>query len=149
MRAVEFRDDAPVVVRATAEIGTERDRVWEVLAAVERWPSWHRRIGFATLHGGLEAGTILHWACDGMKFSSLLTEVDAPSRLGWTLRTLGGRGYLRWTLLDLGDGRTRVRIEESWEGLLVRILGRTLRRTLTPSRSEWIRSLAVRCEPEG
>lgn len=145
---MDFRPEAPVVIRVGGRMKADRTRVWSELTAVERWPRWNRRIAFASLRGDLSEGAALQWACDGMKFASVVTEVAPPTRIGWTVRTLGARGYLRWTLTEVSSQVTRVELEESWEGLLVRLLGGTLRRTLEPSRSEWLRALASRVERE-
>lgn len=136
-----FRTGAPVVLREEREVKASPDRVWNALVRVERWPRWHRGIRFAALRGDPEPGAALYWRADGMRISSVLVEVEAERTLGWTIRTLGARGYQRWSLEPLPGGRTRVRLEESWEGLVVRILRRTLRRTLAASRKEWLRGL--------
>lgn len=76
-----------------------------------------------------------------MRISSILVEVEEGRCIGWTLRTLGGRGYQRWSLEELHSGSTRVRLEESWGGVVVRVLRRTLLRTLELSRAEWLEGL--------
>lgn len=140
----DLRDDAPVVVRLQMEVAAPPERVWEVLTRVEEWPRWHPGAGFAVLAGELEPGTPLRWRMDGMRIASVLVEVDPPRRLAWTLRTLGGRGFQRWSLEALEDGGTRVWTEESWEGVAVSLLRRTLRRTLLLSREAWLEGLGVR-----
>lgn len=136
----------PVDVRLEVEVPAPPDRVWELLARVERWPRWHPGIRVAILRGELESGTRLDWRADGMRIRSVVREVEAPRRLGLTLRMIGGRGYARWTIAPAGTGVTLVRVEEVWEGLLVRILRRTLRRTLRVSRTAWLEALRDRFE---
>jgi hypothetical protein len=122
--------------------------VWKVLADVGGWPRWTRVVRFASLGGPLAPGSALYWNADGMRISSVLLEVDQPRCLGWTLRTMGARGYIRWTLLELPSGGTRVCLEESWEGLAVRLLRGTLRRTLETSRAEILDGLDRACSSE-
>lgn len=140
-KGIGFQPGAPVVLREERDVPAPPARVWAALIGVERWARWHRGIRFAVLRGEPEPGTALHWRADGMRISSVLVEVDSERRVGWTIRTLGARGYQRWSLEELPGGGTRVRLEESWEGLAVRLLGGTLRRTLTASRDEWLEGL--------
>lgn len=143
-----FRADAPVVVVDDREVAGPPERVWRILTRVEEWPRWHRGITFALLRGELEVGTVLHWRADGMRILSRVAEVDPGRRVGWTVKTLGARGYQLWQLEPAGPegGRTRVCLQESWEGFVAGLLRRTLRRTLERSRAEWFDQLERRSE---
>ena len=150
-RAVDFRPKAPVVIRDEREILAPPASVWPVLTGVEAWPLWHRGIHLAVLRGELEPGTAIHWRADGMRIISRIAEVERDRRVGWTLRTPGGRGYQRWILEPVsgsGGTETRVRLEESWEGIVVSLLRRTLRKTLARSRAEWLDGLKQRTEEQ-
>lgn len=138
--------DPALLLRLEVEAEASPERVWAVLSRVEAWPRWHPGIGFAALRGELRPGTRLDWRGDGMRIRSVLEEVEAPRRISWTLRTLGARGVHRWTLEPAGEGRTRILSEEAWEGLAVRFLRPTLRRTLTASRTAWLERLRDRAE---
>lgn len=112
-----------------------------------RWPGWHRGIRVAALRGDLVPGTRLDWRAEGMRIRSILKEVDPPRRLGFTTRMFGGHGYLRWCI-EPREGGSLVRIEEVWEGLFVSLLRRTLRRTLTLSRTHWLDALRERVQAD-
>ncbi len=146
--APDFPSPAPgtLVLRLEVEVEAPPERVWRLLTRVEEWARWHPGISFAVLRGDLEPGTALHWRGDGMRIRSVVTEVEEGRRLGWTLRTLGARGLHRWSLEPVGETSTRVRSEEAWRGLPVRLLGGTLRRTLTASRTAWLERLRDRAE---
>ena len=142
-----LRADAPVLVRFEAEVAASPEAVWELLTAVERWPLWHRGVDFAVLKAEeARPGVRLQWRADGMRISSILHEVEPGARLSWTLRTLGARGYQRWTIEPMTGGRTRVRTEESWWGFFPFVLRGTLRKTLRASRAAWLRGLKDRLE---
>lgn len=149
----DFRATAPVAIRDERIVEAAPGAVWDVLTSFEAWPLWHRGIHFAALRGELKRGTALHWQADGMRIVSRVAEVEPGRRVAWTLRALGGRGYQRWVLEPRGvpgeERETRILLEESWEGLVVSLLRRTLRRTLTASRSEWLDQLKSRAEESG
>jgi uncharacterized protein YndB with AHSA1/START domain len=147
-RGAGFNLEAPLVLRVEREIRASPSAVWDVLVAVDRWAGWHRGIRFAVLRGHPSRGTSLHWSADGLKLSSVLAEVEHGRRIGWTIRTLGGRGYQRWTLEETPSGGTRLQLDESWEGIAVRMLRGTLRRTLELSRAEWMRGLEAQSTGE-
>lgn len=145
------RGRCPVDVRLQVKVEAPPDQVWAALAAVEGWPRWHRGVRVAVLRGELTPGTRLDWQADGMRIRSVVKEVEPAATLGLTLHTLGGRGYARWSLVPLegesGPGRgTLVRVEEVWEGIMVSVLRRTLRRTLTVARTAWLEALRDRVE---
>jgi uncharacterized protein YndB with AHSA1/START domain len=140
------RRRSPVEIRLEVEAEADPEVVWEILARVERWRTWHRGVDFAVLRGELAEGTRLDWRVDGLRIRSRLREVEFPRRLGFTVRMIGGHGYARWTLEPTPAGGTLVRTEELWEGFLVRMLRRTLSRTLTVSRTAWLEALRDRAE---
>jgi uncharacterized protein YndB with AHSA1/START domain len=139
---LDFSEHAPLVIRKEQTLAASPARVWDALVDVQRWHHWHRGVHFAVLRGALQPGTVMHWRADGMRFRSVLGVVDPGRCVGWTLRTPGARGYQRWTLEGTPSGGTTVRLEESWEGLVVHVLKRTLKRTLDVSRREWMEGLA-------
>jgi uncharacterized protein YndB with AHSA1/START domain len=145
-----FRPHAPVSLDEERVLRASPEAVWTVLTRIRDWPRWHRGISFALLRGELEVGTTLHWRADGMRIMSRVAEVEPGRRVGWTMKTLGARGYQLWELHPDGPGgtRTRVHLRESWEGLTAAILRRTLRKTLERSRREWMEQLEERSRGE-
>jgi len=137
---------APVEVRLEVEVEAAPEAIWALLSHPERWRLWHRGVREAGLEGGLQPGSRLLWRADGMRILSEIREVEPERRLGFTLRTLGGRGYLRWSLEPLAPGQTLVRSEEVWDGISVRLLRRTLRRTLERSRVHGLEGLKAQAE---
>jgi len=116
---------------STAEIAAPLDRVWAVVADVEKAPDWQ---------GGLKAMRALERDGDGRAIlcgsesdakvrtikSTVRFSYDPPTKLGWTQE----KGELKsvvgsWDLEDLGDGRTRATY--SLEVDLGRVLGMVIR----------------------
>ena len=150
---MELRPEAPVLIRFEVDVAATPERVWELLVDVERWPLWHRGVDFAVLKPSeVRPGSRLQWRADGMRISSILHRVEPEQRLGWTIRTLGARGYQLWTIESQppegasNAPRTLVRTEESWWGFFPFLLRGTLRRTLGASRRAWLRGLKERAE---
>ena len=68
-----------------------------------------------------------------------------PARLiAWSGRTLGIRAFHVWRLEE--DGTTLVQTEESYEGLVARVLRRPLRKTLDKALTDGTRYLKVEAE---
>ena len=127
--AVEIDASAPAVARGEIEIAAPPEVVWGVLTDVERWPRWNPDVKSAALAGPLAEGTHFRWKSGPATISSMLRVVDAPRLVAWTGSTLGIRA-VHVHRLEEKDGATLVVTEESWDGLLVRVLGRSFTRTL-------------------
>ncbi len=129
-----------VAVEREVWIQADSARVWEVLTDVPRWSRLHRGIAFARLQGELAAGTKLHWRVDGMNVTSTLSEVDPERVLAWKGKCLGARIHYRWDLEPTASG-TRVRAVEAVDGVMIRILRGTVRKTVERSLDEWVQGL--------
>jgi len=121
--------DAPVIATASVVIDAGPERVWDVLAHVDRWPKWNPDVHDAHLQGPLAAGSAIRWHAGPGTITSILATVEAPRQLGWTGRTLGIKAVHVWRL-EPEDGRTRLTTEESWRGLPVRLSPRRMRAML-------------------
>jgi hypothetical protein len=126
---VEVNQEAPALARSEAEIAADPDTVWEVLTRFEDWPSWNPDVSSVTLHGELAEGTVFRWKAGRARITSTLMRVDRPRLLAWTGKTTGIDAVHVWRL-EPSDAGTRVRTEESWEGLSVRLLRGPMRKSL-------------------
>jgi len=116
---------------STAEIEAPLERVWTVVADVEKAPDWQG--GLKSMHATQRDGDGRAILCESesdAKVRSLKSTVrfsyDAPTKLGWTQE----KGELKsvvgsWDLQDLGDARTRATY--SLEVDLGRVLGMVIR----------------------
>lgn len=93
---------APVVETGQVEVAAEIEAVWQLLAAVERSPEWNPDIA--------------------RRPTSMLLEVEAPRFMAWERSSRGIKTVHVWRL-DRTAGGTMVTTEESWEGLIPRLLG--------------------------
>jgi uncharacterized protein YndB with AHSA1/START domain len=120
---------APVVASTTTEISAARDVVWEVLSAVENWPSWNPDVESVVMHGGLAGGSEFSWKAGPGTITSRVQEVEPPRRLAWSGRTFGIEAMHVYAL-EARETTTLVLTEESYDGLLARFFRRRLQKML-------------------
>ncbi len=137
---MEANRGAPVFAETEIEISAEPERVWDVLTDFERWPSWNPDVEFLALRGDVAPGTKFRWKAGGASITSTLERVERPRLVAWRGRTFDAAAIHVYRL-DPTDGRTVVRTEESFEGLLARLLRGRLQRSLEQSLSTGLRHL--------
>lgn len=123
---------APVVTHDEITIQAPIATVWDMLTDIDAWPEWNRDVRSARLHGPLEAGTEFTWKAGPGTIRSTLVAVDPPHGIAWHGRTMGITARHVYRLEDL-EGGVRVTTEESWQGFLPKLLGRSMQRTLDES----------------
>ena len=79
--------------------------------------------------GPLEPGSVFRWKAGPGTIVSTLEEVDRPRYVRWRGRTMTIGAIHEWRL-DERDGGTRVETEESFSGVLARLLRRSLQKQL-------------------
>jgi carbon monoxide dehydrogenase subunit G len=141
----EPRSGAPVLSATEIAIDAPREVVWAVLTGIDRWPSWNPAVKSASLQGSLEKGEEFRWKAGPGTIVSRLEDVDAPSRIAWSGRSMGIKAVHVHTL-EQRDGRTLVRSEESYEGLIARIFSGRLRRMLDDALRDGLRHLKAEAE---
>jgi hypothetical protein len=124
--------DAPVFATGEIEMAADPETVWAVMAEIGRWPEWNPDITAATLHGPLRPGTSFTWRSGPGTIRSVLQVVERPTELSWTGRTMGIPAIHVYRLRPSLErpGHTAVVLEESWGGVLSRLLRRPLTGTL-------------------
>jgi uncharacterized protein YndB with AHSA1/START domain len=126
---VEVDRDAPAIARAEAEIAADPETVWEILTGFEAWPGWNPDVASVALDGEVAEGTVFRWKTGRATITSTLRQVERPRAVAWTGKTTGIDAVHIWRL-EPRDGGTLVRTEESWQGLLVRLLAGPMRKSL-------------------
>ncbi|HSK16359.1 MAG TPA: SRPBCC family protein [Gaiellaceae bacterium] len=142
---MEIDGNAPAVGRAELEIQAPHELVWEVLTDVEGWPEWNPDVRSASLEGPLSPGTRFRWKAGPGTIVSTLEAVEPPGLIGWTGTTLGIHA-IHVHRLEARGNVTVVTSEESWDGVLVRLLRRPLGRSLRSAVEGGLRHLKTEAE---
>jgi carbon monoxide dehydrogenase subunit G len=140
-----INESASVVGRSEIEIAAPPDAVWEVLADFEDWPSWLRDVKSMSIEGPVAAGTVFRWKAGPATITSTIQRVERPGLFAWTGRTLGIKAIHFWHL-EARDGATFVRTEESYEGLVARVLRGSLQKTLDRALDDGLQDLKAEVE---
>jgi uncharacterized protein YndB with AHSA1/START domain len=142
---MEVDRTAPAVAHSEIEIAAPPEVVWDVLADIGGWPSWNPDVKRASLEGALAEGTTFRWKAGPGTITSTLRRVEPPRMIGWTGKTLGIAATHVYRL-ERRAGGTLVTSEESWRGLLVRLLRRRMAKTLGQSLDSGLRHLKTEAE---
>ncbi|MEX1280371.1 MAG: SRPBCC domain-containing protein [Acidimicrobiia bacterium] len=126
MPAIEF----------TTEIDARPDVVWGHLTAFDRYEEWNPFTPSVSTDGRLGDSVtlraVLSERLPPRRTDLVITRLDPPHALCWGAESRALRVERCQTLTDLGDGRTRYRSHETFEGLaglvVVALTGRWLRR---------------------
>ncbi len=119
-------------IQTEIEIDASPSEVWEVLIDIDRWSEWNPFIVESA--GSVDVGQTLRNRIEppggrAMTFTPTITVVEAAHTFEW-LGRLGVPGLFdgrhRFELTPTTDGGTRLRHTESFSGVLVRPLRRSL-----------------------
>ncbi len=142
---VNINEEAPVVAKVKIEIEADPDTVWNILADIEAWPKWNHDIKNATLHGELEAGTQFEWKAGPGKITSVLQNVEPPHLIAWTGKTMGINAIDVFKINAI-NGKSMVEEEESWEGLISRVMRGRMQEMLEDSLKSGLEYLKTEAE---
>jgi uncharacterized protein YndB with AHSA1/START domain len=136
---------APVFSEGTITVAAAPEHVWDVLADFEHWPGWNSKVESVSLDGPVATGTVFRWKAGSAKLVSTLRDVERPTRLSWTGRTLGIDAIHAWTFTS-ANGGTVVSMEESFSGLVAKLLRRKLQRDLDATTVKGLAALKAAAE---
>jgi len=146
-RRSEANHNAPACGAVDAFIAAPIDAVWGVLSGLERWPEWNRNVSWIRVDGPVRPGTRFVWKTGWSRIVSRLEDVAPPNRIAWSGRMLGIRAMHVWELRG-EDGGTRVRTEESFEGLVAKLFRGYARKVLAKALDQGISSLKSEAESQ-
>ena len=140
------------VVRTEIEINATPDRVWSILEEFAAYPEWNPFV--RKIEGRPEVGTrlrVLLQAPGGraMTFKPVVQAADESREFRWLGRlALPGlfSGEHRFRIEPTGDGRVRFHQEETFRGLLVPLMARSLDRDTKAGFEAMNRALKERAE---
>jgi len=129
---VQADRNAPVYGTGEIEIAADPETVWGVLADIGGWSSWNPDITQVNLRGPVQPGTTFSWRSGPGTITSTFQVVDEPTELTWTGKTMGIPAVHVYRLRpsEQRPGHTVVSTEESWGGLLARLLRKRFAKTL-------------------
>ena len=129
---MSVNEAAPVIATGEIEVAVAPETAWHVMTDIDHWPTWNPDVKQASLHGGVAEGNLFRWRVRTGKITSTFTHVERAQLLAWTGKGFGVNAVHVWRL-EPRDGKTVVRTEESWEGLLARVLRAPFRKALQRS----------------
>jgi uncharacterized protein YndB with AHSA1/START domain len=136
---------APVVAADEIEIAASPQAVWYVLTDLESWPRWNSDVKSMSMEGALAQGTVFRWRAGPGTITSTIQDLQPPTLIAWTGTTFGIKARHVYRLEPRGDG-TLVHTEESYEGLVARLLRGSLQKTLEKGLSDGLRYLKAEAE---
>jgi len=142
---MDINRKAPVLFKGEVEIAADPETVWKVLATIEHWPDWNPDIKSVSLDGSVAKGTEFRWKAKSWKIVSIIQNVKRARLLAWTGRVMGIKAVHTWHLEPRGAG-TLVVNEESWQGLVARLLRRSLQKALDKANGSWLTRLKAEAE---
>jgi uncharacterized protein YndB with AHSA1/START domain len=138
-------DEAPVRSTREIEIVAPPDVVWSVLTGFERWPEWNPDVKSMAFEGPVAPGSEFRWKAGPGTIVSTLEQVEPPALVGWRGRTMSIEALHEWRLQPSGGG-TRVETEESFSGMLAKLLRRPLQKMLDKSLDDGLQHLKREAE---
>jgi uncharacterized protein YndB with AHSA1/START domain len=142
---VEVNKNAPVVAADRIEIAASPQSVWDVLTDIESWPTWNPDVKSMSMEGDLAEGSTFRWRAGPGTITSRIQQVEPPRLIGWTGAIFGIKAKHVYRL-EPRDGATIVYTEESYEGLITRVLRGSLQKALDKGLSDGLRYLKVETE---
>jgi hypothetical protein len=141
----EINPLAPVAGSFQVEIAAAPKVVWDVLTAIDRWPSWNPAVRSVSFDGEIDEGTAFRWKAGPGTITSTIQDVEPLRRIAWTGTSFGIKAIHVHTF-EARDGGTVVRTEESYDGLLARLFSGRLQKVLDTALEGELEHLKVEAE---
>jgi len=142
---VDVNRAAPVIAADEIEVAASPQAVWDVLTDMESWPRWNSDVKSMSMEDDLATGSVFRWKAGPGTITSTIQDVQPPTLIAWTGTTFGIRAKHVYRLEPRGEA-TLVRTEESYEGLVARLLRGSLQKVLEKGLSDGLRYLKTETE---
>jgi uncharacterized protein YndB with AHSA1/START domain len=136
---------ASVRSKREIQIAAPPEIVWEVLTDFDRWQDWNPEVKSMSFDGPLAPGAMFRWKAGPGTIVSTVEEIDRPRYIRWRGRTLSISAIHEWRF-EGRDGGTHVETEESFSGMLARILRGSLQKQLDRALEEGLEHLKREAE---
>lgn len=140
-----INNEAPVRFTKSIVINASVETVWSVLTDINNWSTWQSDIKQSHLNGELKPHASFDWSSGGVKIHSTLQNLVPMKHFGWTGKSMGIYAIHNWALSENGEG-TMLKVEESMEGLLAKLLKKPLNKKLEASLQLWLDLMKGECE---
>ncbi len=141
----KINSDAPIVCKRSILVHAPLQAVYLVMAEIRQWPSWQPEISSVVCNNPVLAGTGFRWKSGGSSIRSVMHTVSPYHALGWSGKAMGIFAIHNWSFQE-SNGSTMVNVEESMEGILAKILKRTIHKKLAKGMENWLQFLKHHCE---
>ena len=142
---MEINKAAPAVATHELLINASVQKIWSLVAEIDRWPSWNPAVKSAKLNGAFEVGTTFNWKSGGISIVSTLQEIQPTTKLVWTGKAIGTRSIHVVSLQSTPAG-VLVCTSESFEGWIVSLMRKSMQKILDKSLVAWLSELKSRAE---
>ncbi|HEY7388678.1 MAG TPA: SRPBCC family protein [Bryobacteraceae bacterium] len=136
---------APAIASAEGFIRAPLDLVWSVQTNIGEWGRWNPDVQSVAVKGPVQPGTEFRWKSGGRSIVSKIQELEPGRRIVWTGRSFGIRAIHVWTFAER-EGGVWVQTEESFEGLVVVLVGGAIRIALGSTLQRALTALKRECE---
>lgn len=136
---------APVSSKREIDIAATPKVVWDVLTRFADWPQWNPEVKSMSFEGPVAPGSTFRWKAGPGTIVSTLEEVDPPRYVRWRGKTMTIAAIHEWRF-EPRDGGTHVGTEESFSGVLARLMRGSLQKTLDRSLEEGLEHLKREAE---
>lgn len=143
MKSINIK--APVKCNKTISINATPKKVWDILTDIDHWPDWHSELSKTQLNGAFKSGTGFVWKNGSTTIHSSLHSVEPMNHFGWTGKAFGSFAIHNWTLTETNN-QTLVTVDESMEGLLVKLFKKQFSRILDNGLQTWLDMLKKESE---
>ena len=131
---MDINRSAPAAFGSSIHIDADPETVFAVIADIDAWPAWNSDVRSAKVDGPVAVGTVFRWKAGPSSLTSTLRVVDRPHEIAWTGKTMGIEAVHVFRF-EATNGGTLARSDESWDGLLPRVLSgystKSLRKAIT------------------
>jgi uncharacterized protein YndB with AHSA1/START domain len=144
-KMININENAPVKCSKAIVINATADKVWKVLTDINRWSQWQTEISESKIYGPTVPNTVFNWKTGGAKIQSQIHTVNPFRQFGWTGKAMGMYAIHNWELSE-ENGTTIVTVEESMEGLVARLLKKSINKNLLKGMIVWLELLKKESE---